>query len=270
MPCAYAHYRFGQEVLRELPRDIRDLIIPFKELYDVGLHGPDILFYHNPVVPDRVTRIGHATHELCGMEVFTNADKVIAAHPGSAMHLAYLYGYLCHFALDAMCHGYVNRYAAQYRVSHNEIEMEFDRLLTVGDGLDPLRHDTAAHIVASRRNSAVIAAFYPGIELRDVERSLKSMPFCLRTLLAPDMTKRRLLMGAFRAAGKYKEMSGLVMSLEPSPRCAQSGRRLSELYKLAVPLAIKLISEYERTFAGKMEPDWHYGLNFLSEKTDKT
>ncbi len=266
MPCSYAHYKFGQEVLSGLTRDIRDAILPFKELYDIGLHGPDIFFYHNPILPDRVTRIGHGTHDLSGLEVFSGAARVVRAHGESGMYLAYAYGYLCHFALDCMCHGTVNSFCAQQGLSHNEIEMEFDRALTVADGLDPLRHDTAAHIVPSRRNAAVITAFYPGIQFRDTARSLKAMPFCLRTLLAPDLIKRRALLAAFRAAGKYKEMAGLVMSLEPNPLCRESSRRLTELYKLAVPLAIKLITEFRPTFQGKLEPDRHYGLNFLSEK----
>ena len=49
MPSTYAHYRFGQEVLKELPNDIKKIIIENKELYDIGLHGPDLLFYYLPL-----------------------------------------------------------------------------------------------------------------------------------------------------------------------------------------------------------------------------
>lgn len=266
MPCAYAHFKFGQEVLPELPRQEREKILPFKELFDMGLHGPDILFYHSPIVPDRVTKLGHGLHQKSGLEVFSEAAEVLKAHPESSMYAAYLDGYLCHFALDCMCHGYVNDFAAKKGVSHNEIEMELDRALTLADGYDPLRHDTAAHIAPTRRNCAVIASFYPGIQLRDVTRTLKSMTVCLHTLLAPDPIKRRALLTAFRATGKYKDLSGLVMSLEPNPVCAESTKRLTELYKLAIPLAIKLISEFDMVSRGKLEPDRHLELNFLSER----
>ncbi len=266
MPCAYAHYKLGCQVFKALPRDLVEEISPFRELFDIGLHGPDIFFYHSPVVPDRVTKLGHAVHRRSGLEVFGGAAQVVAAHGGSAMYRAYLYGYLCHFALDCMCHGYVNACAAKTSASHNQIEMEFDRLLETADGLDPLRHDTAAHIVASRRNAAVIAAFYPGITLRDVSRSLRSMPVCLHTLLAPDMRLRRALLAAMRATGKYRELSGLVMSLEPDPACRETSRRLTELFKLAVPLAIRLITSFDRVAEGREEPDGHLAKNFLSEK----
>lgn len=268
MPCAYAHKRFGDEVLRGLPREKRQDIMSFRELYDIGLHGPDVLFYHSPVIPDRVTRIGHGTHNISGEQVFSEAAKVLAAHP-EPMYRAYVWGYLCHFALDCVCHGYVNRFAKERGVSHNEIEMEFDRYLTVMDGRDPLRHDTAAHIVPSRRNAAVIAAFYAGIEPRDALRSLKSMKLCLRTLLAPDMLKRRALLTAFRASGKYKDMAGLIMSLEPNPVCKESSQRLFELYKMAAPLARKLITEFDLVSEGKLQPDKHLAMDFLSRKTNK-
>lgn len=266
MPCAYAHYRLGQEVFKALPRELIETVSPFRELYDIGLHGPDILFYHSPVTPDRVTRLGHATHRRSGLEVFSEAAKVVSDHGGSPMYRAYVYGYLCHFALDCMCHGYVDRFAEERGVSHNEIEMEFDRSLETADGLDPLTHDTASHIVASRRNAAVIASFYREIGLREVMGSLRSMPKCLATLRAPDIRVRRVLLAAMRAVGKYREMGGLVMSLEPNPVCRESSRRLTELYKLAVPLAIKLITEFDRVAEGKLEPDRHLEMNFLSVK----
>ena len=267
MPCAYAHFRLGRQVFGALPGDMLGAISPFRELFDIGLHGPDIFFYHSPVIPDRVTKLGHATHALTGAQVFTHAASVLRDHRDNPMYKAYVYGCLCHFALDCMCHGCVNRFAKERGVSHNEIEMEFDRMLEVTDGLDPLRHDTAAHIVASRRNCAVIAAFYPGISLHDVERSLRTMPVCLHTLLAPDMRARKVLLTALRATGRYyKDLSGLVMSLEPNPVCRESSKRLMELYKLAVPLAMKLIKEFDSVSEGRLEPDRHLELNYLSKK----
>lgn len=264
MPCAYAHYRFGQEVLGSLPRDIREGIMSFKELYDIGLHGPDILFYHGPIIPDSVTKTGQGLHKKSGEEVFTAVLDVLRDRQDAAMYRAYVYGYLCHFALDVMCHGYVAEFMDNSGVSHNEIEMEFDRYLTVLDGHDPLHHDTAAHIIPSRRNAAVIAAFYTGIDARDIQRSLKLMKLCLHTLLAPEKRTRAALFAMFRATGKARELNGLVMSLTPNPVCQESSGRLAELYKLAAPLAIKLISELQRVEEGKQEFDRHMKMNFSS------
>ncbi len=264
MPCAYAHYRLGQEVLVSLPREARERVLNFKEFYDIGLHGPDILFYHNPLPMDGISKLGHDIHKLSGEEVFGAALEVLRERRDAPMYLSYVYGYLCHFALDVMCHGYVAEFMASSGLSHNEIEMEFDRYLTLIDGHDPLKFDTAAHIVPSRRNSAVIASFYPGVETRDIQRSLRSMIICLHTLIAPKKSTRAALRAAFRVSGHSRELDGLIMSRKPNPACQESSRRLSELYKLAVPLSIKLISELPRVEEGKQEFDRHLKMNFSS------
>lgn len=53
MPTTYAHDLFGKEVYRRLPADMKAVIRRHGELYRIGLHGPDILFYYmvskNPV-----------------------------------------------------------------------------------------------------------------------------------------------------------------------------------------------------------------------------
>ena len=53
MPTTYAHDLFGKEVYKRLPSDMKALIRRHGDLYRIGLHGPDILFYYmvskNPV-----------------------------------------------------------------------------------------------------------------------------------------------------------------------------------------------------------------------------
>ena len=49
MPTTYAHYTFGQEVLKNLDGEIKKIIDKNIDLYNIGLHGPDILFYHKPL-----------------------------------------------------------------------------------------------------------------------------------------------------------------------------------------------------------------------------
>ena len=62
MPSTYAHYRFGQEVLKELPNDIKKIIIENKELYDIGLHGPDLLFYYLPLKNNEIRAVAITDH----------------------------------------------------------------------------------------------------------------------------------------------------------------------------------------------------------------
>ena len=46
MPTTYAHDLFGKEVYKKLPSDMKALIRRYGDLYRIGLHGPDILFYY--------------------------------------------------------------------------------------------------------------------------------------------------------------------------------------------------------------------------------
>ena len=58
MPSTYAHRRFGADVLVQLPRELREKIAPYRPLYDMGLHGPDLMFYYRALQSNPVNRLG--------------------------------------------------------------------------------------------------------------------------------------------------------------------------------------------------------------------
>ena len=41
MPTTYAHYKFGKEVLGALPRPLQNAVENNRELFDIGVHGPE-------------------------------------------------------------------------------------------------------------------------------------------------------------------------------------------------------------------------------------
>ena len=69
MPSTYAHRRFGADVLALLPDGLRATLEQHRELYDMGLHGPDLMFYYKALQSNPVNRLGNAMHEQKG-EVF--------------------------------------------------------------------------------------------------------------------------------------------------------------------------------------------------------
>ena len=75
MPSTYAHYRMGQEVALRVPKWKKNIIDKNKELFNIGLHGPDILFYYHPLASNRVNEIGYRMHEHSGSEFFEEAAK---------------------------------------------------------------------------------------------------------------------------------------------------------------------------------------------------
>ena len=60
MPTTYTHDLFGKRVCRKLPEKLQHLIRSNGNLYRIGQHGPDILFYYfiskNPVTQFRAIR----------------------------------------------------------------------------------------------------------------------------------------------------------------------------------------------------------------------
>lgn len=96
MPSTYAHYRMGQEVIKQVSAPARDIIMKHKQLYDIGLHGPDILFYYHPLVTNPVNAIGYGLHERSGKYFFGKAAEIIETASDKEAALAYIYGFICH------------------------------------------------------------------------------------------------------------------------------------------------------------------------------
>ena len=118
-------------MLSALPRPLQNSIEAHRELFDIGLHGPDILFYYNALKKDPVNEQGQTLHEQIDEEFIHHAVEVIEKAKDPAAARAYIYGFICHFALDSECHPYVEKIMQVGRVSHNEIEMELDQPVVV-------------------------------------------------------------------------------------------------------------------------------------------
>ena len=162
MPSTYAHYVFGKKVLQSLPPELSALARGHRQLYDIGLHGPDILFYYRALTVNKVNSVGFGMHARPARGFFAPAKQRLAALPASlrAGAEAYLLGFVCHFALDSACHGYIEHKIAVSGVTHTEIESEFDRSLLLAQGIEPLSARLTGHIVPSAENAAAIAPFF--------------------------------------------------------------------------------------------------------------
>ena len=62
MPANYAHYRFGRDVLKRLPELAFLHSGHCRQAFLTGLHGPDLLFFHNPLKRDAICQLGYAMH----------------------------------------------------------------------------------------------------------------------------------------------------------------------------------------------------------------
>ncbi len=248
MPTTYAHYTFGKKVYDALPKPVQKVVEAHREVYDIGQHGPDILFYYlNDLHRGPVNKQGTGLHKKMADEFFWHGLSVISQEWSPSAGRAYMYGFICHFTLDSECHPYVEKMIQVSGIGHNELEMEFDRYLMTKDGIDPLTYLGTGHIHPTMENAEVIAPFFDNLTPQQVKDALKGMIAVHKLMLAPGEAKRDALFAVMKVAGVYDSMHGIVMSREANPVCADFNELLQKKYDDAVPLAVDLIMDYLRS-----------------------
>lgn len=93
-------------------------------------------------------RSKHMVRFTCqtGGRIFEQAWKKGKELSANRAGFAYLYGFICHFALDHSCHGYIEEKIQKSGVTHAEIEVEFDRMLLEKHGHNPITSHLTNHI----------------------------------------------------------------------------------------------------------------------------
>lgn len=260
MPTTYAHYKFGTEVLEKLNVNIRKMINDNIELYNIGLHGPDILFYFKPLKSNDISAMGHEIHSEKAKGFFENARKTINASYNYEASLSYIAGFICHYMLDSQCHPYIRQNETNF--SHSEIEVELDRVLMIENNLKPLSFKPTNHINPSSQNSMIVSSFFKGVKSADIEKALKSMKFYLNILVAPGKIKRSLISGALNATGNYDNMIDLMMKYEPDENIKEINERLMHLFSDAIEPTAALIEEYCSNLKNSDDINQRFNRNF--------
>lgn len=258
MPSTYTHYRFGKEVITCLPSPYRKPIEKYRDLYNIGLHGPDILFYYKPLSSNSVNKTGYAMHDVSSDLFFHKASGLFHTCENQDALKAYLYGFICHFALDSTCHPYIEKITHTTGISHSEIETELDRSFMLMDHLDINSYIPIEHIHATDFNSHIIAPCFDTVSEQEVKAALKGMITSHKLLHAPDRVKRNLLYAGLKLTGHFDSMQGLIMKPQPDSQCKKYCLLLQNLYTEAVTTASSLIQQYNNV----LEHDAPLSLRF--------
>ncbi len=232
MPGLYTHYRFGAAVLSAMPADIRRSVQRFRRLFDVGLHGPDIFYNHNPLSNRSGSMLGVKYHEQTGKVFFSRACRAIRMERNEAA-ASYLYGVLCHYVLDSTLHPFISLTAEQCCVSTLEIETELDRYFLELDGKMPANGSKLTnHLKLTEGECDTVAAFYPPSTAKSVQTALTSTAATTRLLMNPEGFGGAVAKATVALLGKPAQ--GLLMTAKPNPKCAHLNSSLQELYDEAL------------------------------------
>jgi len=261
MPTTYAHYTFGVEVIECLDDELKRLISENIDLFNIGLHGPDVLFYNGALGSNPINRIGHELHRENADSFFENAKKVINECSNADAACAYIMGFICHFMLDSECHPYIKQ-KENHEISHSEIETEFDRVLMMKNHLNPISFKTAVHIVPKLNYAECISLFYKDITYEDILKSLKSMKFYLNFLVAPGHLKRSIIITGLKLTGNYENMIGLIMNYEQNPAYIEICENLQNLFSKAIIPTANILNEYYKKLHDSQPINIRFYRNF--------
>ncbi len=143
MPSFSTHYVFANKLVERIRQADADLELNVSALY-YGTQGPDVLFSHRilPTMKGKCRRdIASKLHACDPSKLFYYMREYLNTQPcDKATVKSYIYGFICHYALDRITHPYV--YALQKVITkatnaekfptfvvHNRIELTIDVLL---------------------------------------------------------------------------------------------------------------------------------------------
>ena len=216
-------------MLQLMPADVRGTAKRHRQLYDLGLHGPDPLFYYRPVITGKGRKLGRKFHMQTGGEFFSRVCRKLRLQPNERGQ-AYLYGVLCHFALDAFCHPLVTQ--AVGPASHMRIETEFDRFLMESDGVCPPGElHLAVQTTLKSPDWELISRFYPGTDKGIIQESVWTMAK-LRSVLEMRSGPARTALVKTLGFGS-SSFRDMIMGELPDPDCARWNQPLLERYRQA-------------------------------------
>lgn len=260
MPANHTHFRFGSELLPLMPPDVRRTVGRFRQLYDMGLHGPDILMYHVPALRSGTTKLSTKFHAQTGKVFFERCCRTVRMN-WSEGAMAYLYGVLAHYVLDSTCHPFIRRMVDAGKGSHNQIETEFDRYLLELDGKLPAHlYDQSAHMQLTPGECQTVALFYPNVSPSAVSRCVKTMRGVTRSLTMQEGPRRQVVSSAIRLV--RPNVADLIVPVQPDPKCKELDESLMRLYEMAQQRYLPLLEQLQDHLRRKSPLSTDFSLTF--------
>lgn len=228
MPSIAAHYYFGQEIVKRIGKnntEIGDLIENNKAVFNLGLQGPDLLFYYKPYMKNKITGLGEEIHLRPARDLVEYAAKNIREEKSSAA-LGYLMGLACHFILDSSLHGEIAQYAPEIR-EHLLLEAEMDRQI-IEENYCRKPHTFERHLLVKSTDKKYdfLKLIYPQLEVRHLNECVSSMGFYSKILICKRDIKRKLFEYSERLLSKEGPFTALIVGSQANKHFQPYAKKL--------------------------------------------
>lgn len=232
MPTTYAHWLFGADCLELMPKDLQTIVNNHRDIFDLGVHGPDIFFYD--LSNKNITSYGSDLHHKPVKDLLENMSQTYLSHGKKEEMLTYILGFLSHFTLDSCCHGYVDRKKEVSNISHNKIEAEWDGHLMRLNGKEVWQVNRQQSLKPNEENAEVISSFFP-FEAKEILKTCKMQHTIIAALNCKSKAKQSFLIKILKML-KLDDYRDLIISFKEEEICADSNLRLDKLKKKAINL----------------------------------
>lgn len=240
MPAFFAHYQFGEQVLTQLDGELKELIEKHKKEFLIGLQGPDVFFYYRPWKENDVVEYGKHLHVTPARWMFQRG--MYNGRYSSAY--AYMLGVVCHFALDSMCHPYIDEYEKITGVSHMEIESEFEKMLLRRSEKDPFTYRMDLLIPTDESTAETIYEFYNVYGADKMHFALRWMQNFKQLFTEPSAIRQGIMNTLLTITG-FGKFKGQILQLIDNAACIKSNAALYQISLDAIPYAIALLKELD-------------------------
>lgn len=264
MPGLTAHYIFGQKVLEKYPENIKQIILKNKNLFDIGLLGPDILFYYKPIKRNHVTKCARYLHRLKGKEVFDYALQSLENVENKEAYISYILGFICHFTFDSNAHGYIQKKIKTDKINHHTIEWEFERYIMNKNNITPKRHNRTKWININKKDSEIISTFFKNITPNEIYHSINKIHLYDSLMVSYTPIKRYFVLTSLHIIKKTKKKP-MIMEKRPNKKYFDSNLRLEKIMNKSINKCIEntnnLISNLKYNKPLSIEFDKTFGPN---------
>ena len=261
MPALYAHNKFGKLVIPKLPDKLKKTIKKYPDSFRIGLQGPDFLFFY--ILKNKITKLGMTMHHSDTYSFMEHARTVIQKYGTNSPQYSYILGFICHFALDNICHPYVSQFMKETNCGHVEIEGDLEHLLLTKDGHHPESYPMHKLVPNYKHVAISMSPFFPQLKVSEIFHSLCMMRYMKRLFVASGTLKRTAITLTMKSTFHYKRLKGHVIMPYSNKKCQIQSHFLYNKLISSADEAVFLITNFtnfvfsDTILTGKFHKDFN-------------